>query len=148
MNYHNSICRLSAPIQFHSKINEQLLGRNQRQCAVTPGPLWVSGTLKDQPLAVARQRGRQEGCAGGKYHIQRFQKGTNVHQNCGCRFWQGRFYMSAVIMESMCDACVYCQFIIQTESSSHISWTVIGEESCVVAELSWATLPLGGGYHS
>lgn len=59
MNYHNSICRLSAQIQFHSKINEQLLGRNQRQCAVTPGPLWVSGTLKDQPLAAARQRAAQ-----------------------------------------------------------------------------------------
>lgn len=26
MNYHNIICRLSAPIQFHSEINEQLLG--------------------------------------------------------------------------------------------------------------------------
>lgn len=64
MNYHNIICRLPAPTQFHSEINERLLGCNQRQRAVTPGPLWVSRTLTDQPLAVARERGQQKATQG------------------------------------------------------------------------------------
>lgn len=64
MNYHNIICRLSSPTQFHSKINEQLLGCNQRQRAVTPGPLWVSRILTDQPLAVAREWSQQRATQG------------------------------------------------------------------------------------
>lgn len=36
MYYHNIFWPLSTPIPFHSKINEQLLGCNQRQCAKSP----------------------------------------------------------------------------------------------------------------
>lgn len=77
MNYHNIICRLSSPTQFHSKTNEQLLGCNQRQRAVTPGPLWVSRILTDQPLAVAREQSQQRATQGQQRPHTTQQKATN-----------------------------------------------------------------------
>lgn len=99
MNYHNIICRLSAPTQFHSKINEQLLGCNQRLRAVTPGPLWVSRTLTDQPLAVARERSQQR--ATHRERIRQTQeKGTNDVRSCAAHPHSVVIFVCSVIIET------------------------------------------------
>lgn len=127
MNYHNIICLLSSPTQFHSKINEQLLGCNQRQRAVTPGPLWVSRMLTDQPLAVARERSQQRATHGAQRPHTAQGKGTNDIRSGAARPRSGVISVCAVIMET--ESVRYVStvwFIMKTESSSHLSSAVIG----------------------
>lgn len=110
MNYHNIICRLSAPIQFHSKINEQLLGvirgsvlSPQAHCG------WVSRTLTDQPLAVARLRGQQRAAHGQQIPHTTPPERPKSH---GSRLWQ--CCCSGIMeTESVRDARVCCQVIIK-----------------------------------
>lgn len=64
MNYHNISCLLSILIPFHSKINEQVLGCNQRQCDKSPQvhsgwtPYWQNNHSSQLGMESSSQGGR------------------------------------------------------------------------------------------
>lgn len=129
MNYHNIICRLSAPIQFHSKINEQLLGVIRGS---VPSPQAHCGWA--EPWQTNRWPWPSRGLHTGSKYLQ---KGPN-HMKTGSRFWH--CWCSGIMeTESVRDARICCQVIIKTQSSSHTSWTVIGHMGKSHVSLqSWA----------
>lgn len=135
MNYHNIICRLSAPIQFHSEINEQLLGVIRGSVLSPQAPCgWA------EPWQTNRWPWPGWGAStglhtGSKYHIQ-----TSRKAQITWKLW--RQILAELVFWYNGDARVCCQVVIKTKASSHTSWTVIGHmgKMCHVSLQSWAEL--------